>query len=111
MALYDRIIGRNDEGRTVPNRINPEVIASVIAEFSRDAINAATARDICSALGMTFSDDEEEELVDLFQTISTLPSATAKLARYLEIRDVLFLARLQAVGYSRPSDVKARLGV
>jgi hypothetical protein len=111
MALYARIIGRDDEGRVVPHRINPEVITTVMAEFARDAINAALARDICEAMGMTFSDSEEEELIDLLQTISSKPSPEAKLARYLEVRDVLFLARLMAPGYSRPVNVKARLGV
>lgn len=111
MALYDRIIGKDDEGQRVENRINPEVIATVMSEFARDAINAAAARDICEAMGMVFDNDEEEELIDLLATVTNQPTNTAKLARYLEIRDVLFLARLQAPGYQRPSSVKARLGV
>lgn len=111
MALYARIIGRDDEGHRVDNRINPEVLASVISEFGRDALNASGARAVFTGMGITFTNDEEDEIADLFLTISNLPSPTAKLARIIEIRDVLFLARLQASGYSRPANVRARLGV
>ena len=107
--LYDRIIGRDDSGRVVADRIAPEILAAVMSEYARDVVDAAQARAILEALRCPLSDDEVAEAATLLGTITG--TAQAKLARYLEIRDVLFLARLQAPGYARPADVKARLGV
>lgn len=111
MALYDRIIGRDDEGRVVQDRINPEVLAAVMYEFGTDVLSASQARSVFSGFGYHFSDDEEDEIADLYQTIAQQATPIAKHARLEEIKVVLFLARLQAVGYSRPTYVKARLGV
>lgn len=107
--LYDRIIGRDDQGQVVADRIAPEVLASVVSEFARDALDAEGAKAVLAALGCALSDSEVAEAGALLATVTG--TAIGKLSRYLEIRDVLFLARLQAPGYSRPGEVKARLGV
>lgn len=107
--LYDRIIGRDDFGHVVPNRIAPEVLSAVASEYARDILTLADARAALEALGAPLDTDEEAEAATLLGTVTG--TAIAKLTRYLEIRDVLFLARLQAPGYCRPSEVKARLGV
>src|SRR3972149_6105792 len=110
MALYERIIGRDDVGLIVPNRIVPEVLAAVVSEFARDVISPAEARALLVALRCPLDSQEEGEVATLLATITGQPSALARLARYLEIRDVLFLARLQAPGDARPREGKTRLG-
>ena len=58
-----------------------------------------------------YDNGEVTEITTLLATITSQPTLAAKLARNQEIGSVLFLARLQAPGYSRPAEVKARLGV
>lgn len=111
MGLYDRIVGRDDAGNIVPNRIAPEVFAATMSEFARGQINGSQARALLEALGCPFNDGEAQEAQTLLGTIHNLSTPEAKIARYLEIRDVLFLARLRAPGYNGPSNVRTRLGV
>jgi hypothetical protein len=107
--FYARIIGRDDDGSRVPHRISPEVFAACLSEFARDALTGQQAQEIMRAMGMYLDDSEVAEAQALLATFTGTPQA--KLSRYLEVRDVLFLARLQAPGYARPAEVKARLGV
>ena len=115
MGLYERIIGRDDDGLPVEDRIVPEVLAACISEQARELLDADGVRELLAALAGAFAtvltDDEFTEFQTLLATIDAEPSAALKLSRYLEIRDVLFLARIQAAGYSLPSEVRTRLGV
>jgi len=109
MALYDRIIGRDEQGRRVLDRIVPEVFATVVAEYARGKLNAGQALALMEALKMELDQAEVAEVTTLLATVTGTPEQ--RLARYIEIRDVLSLARLQAPGYCRPSEVRTRLGV
>lgn len=115
MALYERLMGVDDLGNTVPGKIPIHQFQAVMAERARGrlATNAA-ARDVINALltargSAPLDAGEEQEAVALLNTITG--TATAKLARAKEIDDVLLLAERGALGYSTPTLVKTRLGV
>ena len=107
--LYERIIGRDDSGRVVENRIVPETFAACLSEYARGILTSPQALAVMDSLGMPLDAGEQTEAQTLLATVTG--TSAQKLARNAEIRDVLFLARLQALGYSRPSEVKTRLGV
>lgn len=109
MGLYERIVGKDDDGNIVSDRISPEVFTSVMSEFARDQLTGQRALAVLEELRAPLNSLEVDEAQSLLATVTGTPQQ--KVNRYLEIRDVLFLARLQAPGYSSPSLVRARLGV
>lgn len=115
MALYDRLIGRDDSGVPVEGKIPVHQFQAVMGERARGVLATnAVARDVINGLLVArgkppLSAAEETEAVTLLNTISG--TTTAKLARAKLIDDVLLLAEMGALGYSTPSQVKTRLGV
>jgi anti-sigma factor ChrR (cupin superfamily) len=83
---------------------------SALAEFARGRITGAQAQAIISAVaGEPLSPSEVTEAQALLATING--SATAKLARVVEIDHVLLLADSRAPGYDTGALIGARLGV
>lgn len=111
MALYDRLLGRDEAGAPVSGKIPVHQFQAVMAERARGVLASnAAARDVINGmLADPLSASEEQEAVALLNTISG--AVTAKLARAKEIDDVLLLGERGASGYALPSQVKARLGV
>lgn len=115
MALYDRLLGRNDAGQPVLNRIPIHQFQSTIAEWARGRITGAQANAIITALsGAALDAGEVTEATTLVNTVPTGATTANKADRALrlqEIDHVLLLADAQSPGYTTPALVKARLGV
>ena len=111
MALYDRLIGQNDLGQPVAEKISVHAFNAVLGERARGglATDAAARTAVNSFINPALSVGEETEPLTLLATIAG--SAIAKLARAKEIEDVLVLGEHQATGYTTPTLVKVRLGV
>lgn len=109
MALYDRLLGYDDAGATVDNKIRIHQFVSLMAEFGRGRITGPQAQAAVTQIsGAPLDAGEVTETQALLATITG--SAVAKLARAKEIDDVLILAERKAF-YATPSSVKTRLGV
>jgi glycyl-tRNA synthetase beta subunit len=117
MALYERLLGRDDNGVKVEGKIPIHQFQAVLAERARGMLTTnAAARDVINSIitnrgGQPLSPAEETEAVTLLTTITSLANATAKLARAKEIDDVLMLGDFGPAGYVTPTQIKARLGV
>jgi len=99
MALYERIMGLEQP------KISPHTILAVCAEFVRGRLTKAQVDSILS-----LSAGEVVELQTLVDTVTG--SAVAKLARVIEIQDVLLLAEGRfPPSYDTAANVKLRLGV
>lgn len=110
MALYDRLIGFNDAGDRVDNKIPLHQFASLLAEFGRGKLTGQQAQDAIVALtGAPLDAAGIAEATTLLQTIAG--TAVAKLARAVEIQDVLILGEGRIVQYDTPAEIKVRLGV
>lgn len=111
MPLYDRVIGRDDNGVQLnTNRIPVHLFSALMGEVARTRLTGAQAQAQIEALsGTPLSASEVTEVQTLLATISG--AATAKLARAKEIDDVLLLAEQNSPVYDTPTKVKTRLGV
>lgn len=111
MGLYERLLGRDDAGVSVNNRIPVHGFQAVVAEFGRGRLTGAQAQTVVAELsGAALTPAEVTEANTLLATVSG--SLTAKLARAKEIDDVLLLADGgEVTGYKLPSQIKTRLGV
>lgn len=111
MPLYDRLLGRNDAGVEVEDKIPVHAFQAVMAERARARLTTNNAARDClnSMISAPLTAGEEAEAVTLLNTISG--TALVKIARAKEIDDVLMLAEHRALGYTTPTLVKTRLGV
>jgi len=111
MALYDRLLGRDDSGAPIEaGKIPVHQFQALMAEVARGRISGAQAQTAVVALsGLALSASEVTEAQTLLATVAG--TAAAKLARAKEIDDVLLLAEASAPGYDTPALVKTRLGV
>lgn len=112
MALYERLLRRDDSGgRVSVSKIPTHAFQAVMGERARGALATNVAARDClnSFISEPLTASEEQEALTLLNTITG--SGTAKLARAKEIDDVLMLAEAKAIGYITPSQVKTRLGV
>lgn len=111
MALYERLLGRDDSGETYPEpRVSVHGFTAIMREFARGRLTGAQAQaGIAAISGAPLLPSESAEAQTLVGTITG--NATAKLARASEIDDVLMLGEHQAPGYATPTEVRARLGV
>lgn len=80
------------------------IVTYKAATSSADLLEVATKNTALSA-------EAYGEWTRILATIDVLTTEALRLDRAQEIRDVLFLGRLQAPGYERPLEVSARLGV
>lgn len=122
MPLYDRLIGFDDAGNPVDNKIGVHAFQSTAAEWARGKLTQAQANAIVTAMtGVGLSASEQSEAQTLVNTVTSIPitgSATAiadgrarRALRVQEIDQVLLLADIRAPGYDTPTAVKAKLGV
>lgn len=124
MALFDRLIGRDENLGPVDNRIPAHLFISVCGEWARGKITGAQASSIIQA--QTGAPLTAQEQIDAQSVISLVTSisvsgATAAQAmgtaqramKLAEIEQVLYMAdwRGGAPGYQRPSEVRAKLGL
>lgn len=111
MALYERLLGRNDAGQAIEGKIRLHGFNAVLAEFARGALTGAQANAAIDQLskGGPLTASERTEAQTLVNSIAG--SATAKLARAKEIDDVLILGEFAITQYDTPTEVKTRLGV
>ena len=111
MALYERLLKRDDAGNSVSGGIPIHGFQAVMGERARGTLTTNIAARDClnSFISPPLTPSEETEAITLLNTISG--STTAKLARAKEIDDVLMLGEHAAAGYSTPSAIKTRLGV
>lgn len=113
MALYPRLLGRDDDGNQVGGRIEIRFFGALLGEVARGALTKAQANaTIADVTGQPLAGDEITDAGAMLDSILAPPSAAGKLARAAEIGDVLVLAVIgRATGYYRPADVRARLGL
>lgn len=117
MALYERLLGRKEDGSALdhdagdPSRISVHLFSSLMGEVARGkfASNAAARDELNASIRDPLSASEGTEAITLLGTITG--TATAKLARAKEIDDVLILGEQSSPSYNLPSKVKTRLGV
>jgi hypothetical protein len=109
LALYDRLLGRDDAGSPVAARIPIHLFSALMGEVARGKVTGAQAlQAITDATGTALDAAGQTDAQTLLATISG--SSTAKLLRAKEIDDVLISAENDVV-YPTPSLVKTRLGV
>lgn len=110
MGLYDRVIGRDDQGRGVDGKIPVHVFNAVFAEYARSQMTGGQAQAaVEAASGAPLTSAEALEAQALLTTVTG--SATARLARAKVIEDVLILGEHNTPGYQTPTQVRTRLGV
>lgn len=110
MALYARLLGRDDAGAGVGDGIPVHSFQAIMAEFARGRLTGAQAQAaITDVSGAPLMPSEVTEAQTLLATVTgTVPQ---KLARAKEIDDVLLLGQGGAAGYNTPAAVATRLGV
>jgi hypothetical protein len=109
LALYDRLLGRDDAGNPVTSRIPVHLFSSLMGEVARGRVtNAQALQAITDATGQALDAAGQTDAQTLLATITG--SATAKLLRAKEIDDVLISGENNVI-YPTPSLVKTRLGV
>lgn len=111
MALYERLLGRNDAGERVDGKIRLHGFNAVMGEVARGRLTGAQANAAIDLLSKAGPLDASERTEAQTLVASIAGSATAKLARAKEIEDVLMLAEAGVVQYDTPTEVKTRLGV
>jgi hypothetical protein len=120
MALYDRLLGRDDQGNEVANRISVHVFQAAAQLWVRGALTALQASDVIAAnSGAPLDAGEQVEAQTLVATVTSIAitgSATAqadararRALRMAEIDAVLLLEGLP--GFATPTEVKQKLGV
>lgn len=122
MALYDRLLGRDDLGNRVVNKIPVHGFQATAQLWARDVITAAQANAIIEHLsGAPLSAAEQAEAQTLVATVTNISitgSAAAqadararRALRMAEIDSILLLADKAAPGFSTPTEVRLKLGV
>lgn len=116
MALYARLLGRDDSGTAVANKIPVHQFVAILAEFARGQRTGTEANALIDRVsGAPLTAPEKTEATTLVGTITG--TAAAKLARAKEIDDVLMIAEQLPAPYTGtepydlPAQVKTRLGV
>jgi hypothetical protein len=116
MALYDRLIGRDDAGNPVANKIPIHVFQATVGCRRRG--NIATDADaqavILATSGATLLAAELTELQTLLATVplgNTTQNQLDRLRKLQEIDQILLLADARAPGFDTPTLVKGKLGV
>lgn len=98
MALYERLMGIETP------KLSPHHLMAVLAEVQRGTMTGAQAS---AFLGL--DTDERSEATTLFGTFTG--NVAQKLARALEVHDVLLLAEGRRAPYDTAAAVRTRLGV
>lgn len=116
MALYERLLGRDDLGRDVKAKIPVHQFIAILAEHARGRLSGAQANALIDRIsGEPLSAAERTEAQALLATFTG--TGTQKLGRAKEVDDVLCLAEALPGPYSgtepydTPAQVKLRLGV
>jgi hypothetical protein len=111
MPLYDRLIGFDDGGNPVDNRIPGHYFTAILGEFARGRLTGAQAQAaVTEVSGAALDPAGVTEAQSLLASVTG--TAVAKLARAKEIEDVVMMAqRGRVAGYRTPAEVKLRLGV
>lgn len=111
MSLYERVLGRDDNGVGVDGKIPVHAFSAILAEVARGRMTGAQAQAAISAVsGFPLNAGEITEANALLATIAG--QLAAKLQRAKEIDDVIMLGEVGQVAlYDTPTKVKARLGV
>lgn len=124
MALYDRLIGRDENLQSVSNRIPAHLFIAVCGEWVRGKITASQANTIIQSLtGASLTAQDQTDALAIVNLVLSIPvsgsaanQADGRAQRALklaEIEQVLYMAdwRGGAPGYQRPSEVRAKLGL
>lgn len=119
MALIERLIKRTDVGDLlipVPDTpymgISSIAFSALLTEVARGRLTGAQAQSQIEALtGQPLNAQEAQEAQSLVQSITSLATPTAKLARGQEISDVFVLSEVGAPAYLTPQQVRTRLGI
>lgn len=115
MALYDRLLGRDDAGNPVANKIPVHQFQALAAEWQRGRITGAQASAAIQGLsGAALSAGEQTEAQTLVNTVpagSTTANQVARALRILEIDEIMLLADMLVAGYDTPTAIRAKLGV
>lgn len=107
MGLYDRIFDADH-----PNRIPSHGFYATMAEFARGKLTGPQAQTVLASIsGAPLEGDEITQAAALLATITSQPTATAKLARAGEIHDVLMLSEQRPPGYDSAAAVQSKLGM
>src|SRR5262245_50888951 len=110
MALYDRLLGRDDAGNPVPNKIPIHAFQATIAQWGRGSITGVQAQAIVTAVsGAPLDAGEQTEAQTLVNTVPTGTTTANKADRALRLREVdeiLLLADTLAPAYDTPAQVK-----
>lgn len=104
MALYDRLLGRDDSGNLVENRLNIHAFTGMMAERARGQVTNAQ---IITAFSLSAS--EQTELATLVSRFTTGPTQD-RLTREI-FEDVMYIAQPGLSPYITPTQVKTRFGV
>lgn len=108
MALYERLMGWTD----LEDKLPVHQFTATLREFGRSRLTGAQAQAVVSAIGgAPLTAGEITEAQTLLATVTAAGNATARLARVVEIDDVLLLAERRAPGYDTPALIRTRLGV
>lgn len=113
MALYPRLLGFDDAGNPVEAKILLHPFKALLGEVARGELTMGQARDAIPSIsrgGVPLTPAEETEAIALLTSITSLGTATAKLARAQEIDDVLIAGEHRTTGYHTPTLVQTRLG-
>lgn len=105
MGLYERLMGLDPVGPKLP----VHQFQATLAEFGRGRLTGPQAQAVIDTFSDPLTPAEVTEAQTLLATITG--SATAKLARCVEIDQVLMLSEVHAPGYDTPAAVRTRLGV
>jgi hypothetical protein len=115
MALYDRLLGKDDAGASVDNRVPVHAFQSVISEWARGRITGPQANAIIEHVsGAPLTVPEQTEAQALVASIpvgTTAANKADRAMRLFEIDQILLLADSAAPGYATPTEVKTKLGV
>lgn len=115
MPLYDRLMGRDDAGNLVANKIPIHQFQAAAAEWARGRITGAQANTIIQTVsGAALDAGEQAEAQTLVNTVqpgTTTANKADRAMRWFEIDQILMLADSNVPGYDTPTAVKAKLGV
>lgn len=115
MALYDRLLGRNDAGGAVDNKIPVHQFQALASEWQRGRLTGAQASAAIGVLsGAALTTAEQTEVQTLVNTVPTGQTTANQAARALrlhEIDQILLLGDTLVAGYDTPTAIKAKLGV
>jgi hypothetical protein len=115
MALYDRLLGRDDLGNPVSGKVPIHYFQAAVALWAKGKITGAQAQAIAEATsGLPFDSGEVTELQALVATVPTGSTTALKADRALrlqEIDQILLLVEVGMPPLDTPAKIKIALGV